>query len=395
MIAKEKKQSLIDKHILCFGTPPIHFIQTPGKVEWFSGYPSLHGGAYLTSAIDQYLYASVSPNTFRSLRIISSAYPALTLSLDTSQEGLADDHPSFVLVKRLLKQLDLAGVKIPHGWDIFIHSELNVMQGLGASSAFASTILETLLIGTNLLIPISPLEKARWIQTIDITNGLGASSRLESLPMLEGGTILVQQSFEGISNYQRTAKPVSNYRLVLLKVKHASNQDRLPIKQIIDQMTIIAQHYQKSILHQIDPLQYQHDANDLSRMYGTKTTDKVKFYYQENQRMQQSFLSLEKLHEEMLFHMFLESEVAAEQLLEHHLIPQQTDQRLFAALKWIQKYLPSVHYRIYGLGFQDPILLMIPALDFSKVYPLLKHQFYESSLLEIKTLKQGIRVYKS
>jgi hypothetical protein len=39
--------------------------------------------------------------------------------------------------------------------------------------------------------------------------------------------------------------------------------------------------------------------------------------------------------------------------------------------------------------------LMIPAFDFSKVYPLLKHQFYESSLLEIKTLKQGIRIYKS
>jgi galactokinase len=395
MIAKPKKQNLIDKHILCFGTSPTYFIQTPGKVEWFSGYPSLHGGSYLASAIDLYLYASVSPNTFRSLRIISSTYPALTLSLDASPEGLADDHPSFALVKGLLKQLDLVGVNIPHGWDIFIHSELNMMQGLGSSSAFAATILDILLIGTQLLIPISPLEKARWIQNIDITNGLWPNSRLDSLPSLEGGTIMVQQSVDGISNYQRTTQPVLNYRMLFLNVKHASNQDRLPMKQILDQMTIIAQHYQKSILNQIDPLQYQHDVNDLSRMYGTKTTDKVKFFYQENQRIKLSFLSLEKLHDEMLFEMFQESEVSAEQLLEHHLIPQQGDQRLFAAIKWIQKHLPTVHYRVYGLGFQGPIFLMIPLSDFLKVYQLLKHQFYESSLHEIKTLKQGIRIYKS
>ncbi len=395
MIAKATKRNLTDKHILCFGIAPAYFVQTPGKIEWFSGYPSFHGGSYLTSAIDRYLYASVSRNQFRTLRIISSGYPALTLSLDTTNETMMDDHPSFALVKGLLKQLNIAGIQLQHGWDVFIQSELNVMQGLGSSSAFATTLLEIFLIGATLKEPISTLEKARWIQDIDIPNGLLPKHRLESLPSLEGGTFLIQHRTDGFSFFQRTIQPISNYRLLLLQVKHATYQDWLPIKQILDQMTIIAQHYQHRVLNQIDSLNYQHDLTDLSRMYGSKTTDKVNFFYQENQRINVSFLGLEKQHDGSLFNMFQESELAAEQLLEHHIIPQQSDQRLMSTIKWIKQHLPKAHYRIYGLGFRGPIFLMIPTSEYKMMYQPLKEQFYESSLHEIHTLKQGIRIYKS
>jgi hypothetical protein len=172
-------------------------------------------------------------------------------------------------------------------------------------------------------------------------------------------------------------------------------QESFLVKQVREQMTIIAHHYQKGLLAELDQLQVQHDFTDLTRMYGIKTTNKLNYFYQENQHAKLAYLALEKEDGTEFYHQLASSETNGERLLEYHLIPQGQDQRLHAAMKWIQQHLPHVHCRIHGLGFQGPLISMIPKAMYGESYRLLKRQFYEQNLLHLTLTKQGYKIFKS
>jgi uncharacterized protein with von Willebrand factor type A (vWA) domain len=62
-------------------------------------------------------------------------------------------------------------------------------------------------------------------------------------------------------------------------------------------------------------------------------------------------------------------------------------------LKWLKQNLPQVSVRLHGLGFQGPLLLLIPAENFKLSYQALKRQFYESSLTEIQIVNTPSKVF--
>jgi hypothetical protein len=149
------------------------------------------------------------------------------------------------------------------------------------------------------------------------------------------------------------------------------------------------------LLAELDQLQVRHDLPDLTRMYGIKTTNKLNYFYQENQLAKLAYLALEKNDEQEFYHHLQTSEKNAELLLEHHIIPHVQDQRLKSAMNWIQQHLAHVHLRIHGLGFQGPLLCMIPTMMYGESYRMLKRQFYEQNLMEFTIIKQGFKFYNS
>jgi hypothetical protein len=206
---------------------------------------------------------------------------------------------------------------------------------------------------------------------------------------------LVDYGFSNEPTYQTTLQTFQNYELLLIDVKNQIMQETFFVKQIREQMTIIAHHYQKATLAELDHLQVQHDFTDLTRMYGIKTTNKLNYFYQENQLAKLSYLALEKNDENEFYHQFETSEKTGELLLDYHLIPQGQDQRLHHAIKWIDQHLPLIHVRIHGLGFQGPLLCMIPKDIYGESYRALKRQFYEQNLLHFTLIKHGFRIFKS
>jgi galactokinase len=395
MIGKKQKQNLIDKHLLLFGHLPSSFIQTPGRIEWFGGYPSFHGGSRLTSTINRYLFASISANQNQSIRIISSGFPVITLDLQQLNHLAMDDVAATSLVKSIILQLTEDDHPLTQGIDVFIESELKGPFGLGSSSAFALTVLTILLQATHSEKLYDHAQIIQWVDRLEKTYFLRNPKSFDAATLVFGGTLLVDHGFSNQPVYQSTTKTLSEFELVLVDIKHTLLQESFYVKQILEQMTIIAHHYQKGLLVELDHLQVQHDLTDLTRMYGSKTTNKLNYFYQETQLAKLAYLSLEKQDEGHFFHQFMLSEKQGEALLEYHLIPQTHDQRLHSAIKWMQSYLPDVHYRLHGLGFEGPLLCLIPKEKFGNSIRLLKRQFYEQNLLPITMVKQGIKVFKT
>ena len=395
MIGKYQKQNLLDKHLLLFGQRPTSFLQIPGRIEWFGGYPSFHGGLRLTSTINRYLYASVSINSNQSIRIISSGFPVITLDLNHINQSLMDDVAATSLVKSIINTLNEEGHPIHQGLDIFIESELKGPFGLGSSSAFALIVLLIMLHATKSEKLYKEERIIQWVDQLEKTFFIRNPKSYDAATMVMGGTVLVDYGFSNEPTYQTTLQTFQNYELLLIDVKNQIMQETFFVKQIREQMTIIAHHYQKATLAELDHLQVQHDFTDLTRMYGIKTTNKLNYFYLENQLAKLSYLALEKNDENEFYHQFETSEKTGELLLDYHLIPQGQDQRLHHAIKWIDSHLPHIHVRIHGLGFQGPLLCMIPKQMYGESYRALKRQFYEQNLLQFTLIKQGFRIFKS
>jgi galactokinase len=395
MIGKYQKQNLLDKHLLLFGQRPTSFLQIPGRIEWFGGYPSFHGGLRLTSTINRYLYASVSINSNQSIRIISSGFPVITLDLNHLNQSLMDDVAATSLVKSIINTLNEEGHPIHQGLDIFIESELKGPFGLGSSSAFALIVLLIMLHATKSEKLYKEERIIQWVDQLEKTFFIRNPKSYDAATMVMGGTVLVDYGFSNEPTYQTTLQTFQNYELLLIDVKNQIMQETFFVKQIREQMTIIAHHYQKATLAELDHLQVQHDFTDLTRMYGIKTTNKLNYFYQENQLAKLSYLALEKNDENEFYHQFETSEKTGELLLDYHLIPQGQDQRLHHAIKWIDQHLPLIHVRIHGLGFQGPLLCMIPKDIYGESYRALKRQFYEQNLLHFTLIKHGFRIFKS
>ena len=395
MIGKKQKQNLLDKHLLLFGKPPSFYLQVPGRIEWFGGYPSFHGGLRLTSTINRYLYTSVSSNSNQSIRIISSGFPVITLDLNHLNQSLMEDVAATSLVKSIIQTLQTDGHPINQGLDIFIESELKGPFGLGSSSAFALTVLLILIHTTKTEKYYHQDQLITWVDQLEKSYFLRNPKFYDVAPMVMGGTILVDYGFSNQPTYQRSLQTFQDFELLLIDIKTQVMQETFLVKQIREQMTIIAHHYQKASLAELDQLQVQHDFVDLTRMYGVKTTNKLNYYYQENQLAKLAYLALEKNDENDFYNHLHTSEKNGELLLDYHLIPQAQDQRLHHAMKWIHQHLPHLHVRIHGLGFQGPLLCMIPKPMYAESIRVLKRQFYEENLLPFTLTKPAYKIFKS
>ncbi len=213
--------------------------------------------------------------------------------------------------------------------------------------------------------------------------------------MVEGGTNLYEIDSQHYPIYQQHQGTFKDYKLVALSIQNFVHQAYLGIKNIIEQMNIIAQHYQQKRLIDIDALTFHHQERDLSLLYGTKAIAKVNHFFQENLVLKQAFLALEKEDELKFFNLLKQAQQRDFELLEHHLVSSPSENKIANTIKWLQSTFPQVSFRLHGFGFQADFILLIPNDSFRDIFKRLKKQFYQDHVKEIRIVNQGIRIFKS
>jgi galactokinase len=390
MIDKKTKESLADKHILCFGVSPEFLIQTPLRVEWFGAYSSLHGSSRLTSAISAYMFASVSQNKERVIRIISNHYPAINISLDKVTSDF-EKGSSQGLIYQLLNQTQL---HLKNGLNIFIESETKHGFHFGSSSGFLLIVLEAIAFVSKSKSAFRNEEKIRLIHHVEQNQMITPCHLSDALSMLEGGTNLYQMDGQNYPIYQKSLGSFKAYKIIALSIQNFVHQAHLGIKNILEQMNIIAQHYQQKHLMDIDSLTFHHDERDLSLLFGTKAIAKANHFFQENFALKKAFLALEKDDEKTFFNLLMQTQQRDVELLEHHQVSSPSELKIANTIKWLHTTFPNIAFRLHGFGFQGDFILLIPNESYRETFQRLKKQFYQDHVKEIKIVNQGIRIFK-
>lgn len=394
MIDKRTKASLSDKHILCFGTSPAFYIQTPLRIEWFGAYSSLHGSSRLTSAVNVYMNASVSQNNDKVIRIISKQYPAINIALDKPMDDY-EKGSSSSLIQQLIYQVKQIPIQLNQGLSIFIDHETKHQFQYGFTSGFLLTVLEAIVYANKNKMSIKTEEKIKILSLVEHQQMPSPFYLSDALSMVQGGMNLYESDSHHDPIYQSNQDPITQFKVATLSIQHYSFQANLSMKNIVEQMNIISQHYQQKRLIDVDPLTFYHQERDLSLLYGTKAIAKVKHFFQEHLATKQAYLALEKEDEHLFFKLFKQAQLRDFELLEHHQVINFSENKIGNIIKWLSNAFPDIAFRLHGFGFQADFVLFIPNTLFPDIFKRIKKQFYQEQIRELHIVKRGIRVFKA
>lgn len=123
-------QSLFKKH---FGSPAVHVIRAPGRLELLGNHTDYNEGLVLSLAVDKYVHIAVSPRTDGKIELVSSAFPQPEIFWSDKIEKTAAA-PWADYIKGVLDQLRKRGVHFG-GFNAAIDGTIPMGAGMSSSAA--------------------------------------------------------------------------------------------------------------------------------------------------------------------------------------------------------------------------------------------------------------------
>jgi galactokinase len=123
-------QSLFKKH---FGSPAVHSIQAPGRLELLGNHTDYNDGLVLSLAVDKQIQMAVAPRADGKIELISSAFPQPEIFwLDQIKRNPAALWTDYI--KGVLEQLRKRGVHFS-GFNAAINGTIPMGAGMSSSAA--------------------------------------------------------------------------------------------------------------------------------------------------------------------------------------------------------------------------------------------------------------------
>ncbi len=123
-------QSIYRKH---FGSPAVHLIRAPGRLELLGNHTDYNEGLVLSLAVDKHVQMAVSPRADGKIELVSSAFPEPEIFwVDQAKKNPAAPWADYV--KGVLIQLRQRGVHF-NGFNAAIHGTIPMGAGMSSSAA--------------------------------------------------------------------------------------------------------------------------------------------------------------------------------------------------------------------------------------------------------------------
>ncbi|HWF19152.1 MAG TPA: galactokinase family protein [Verrucomicrobiae bacterium] len=123
-------QSLFKKH---FGSPAVHLIRAPGRLELLGNHTDYNEGIVLSLAVDKYVHIAAAPRTDGKIELISTAFPKPEIFWADQIKKNPEAHWADY-VKGVLDQLRKRGVNIS-GFNAAIDGTIPMGAGMSSSAA--------------------------------------------------------------------------------------------------------------------------------------------------------------------------------------------------------------------------------------------------------------------
>jgi galactokinase len=126
----QEVETLFKRH---FGSPPVHVVRAPGRLELLGNHTDYNEGLVLSLAVDRYIQIAASPRLDGKVELISTAFPEPEIfwSNEAKKNPAA---PWADYVKGVLDQLRKRGVHFT-GFNAAIHGTIPMGAGMSSSAA--------------------------------------------------------------------------------------------------------------------------------------------------------------------------------------------------------------------------------------------------------------------
>lgn len=270
----------------------IEIYSAPGRTEIGGNHTDHQCGRVLTSAVNMDMIAVVQKNNDQIIRIQSEGYPMIRVNCTDTIYKEAEEGSTDSLVKGILHTLKEHEFHVG-GFSAYITSDVPTGSGLSSSAAFEVLIGRILsgLYGQNQL---TAVQNACFGQFAESTYFGKPCGLMDQMACSVGG--LMQIDFQNPKEPLITGvkSPLLNqdYQLCIVDVKSSHHELTDEYAAIPREMGLIAAHYGKKVLREVDEALFLQELSVLRTRYGDRSVLRAFHFFQENRRVEEEAKAL-------------------------------------------------------------------------------------------------------
>lgn len=336
---------------------PSHFFMVPGRVELIGNHTDHQGGKTLSFTINRYIFAAVRKRD-DNLIILDSKNFAGTTEIDVTdvKYNSLERGKSSALIRGIINYFVVHGWKVG-GFNFYTSSSIPRGMGLSSSAAFElliARILNTLFNEGK----ISPLDLAKAGQYAESTYFGKPSGLLDQLTV--SYEEIVYADFSKPSPVIKTldSKVFNDLDIFIINTGKSHGSLTEHYKAIVDDMAVVANHYKKRLLSEVNENTFKADYAALEMQIPRISLERATHYFRECHRVEKAVKDLEEGNLDDFLFQLNESGKSSNELLHNLTYPGDKDKTLQTMYLKLKELFPNAAVRVHGGGFAGTILVI-------------------------------------
>ena len=362
ILSAEEKQVLDAGFAAAFGGNPDRYFSAPGRTEIGGNHTDHQRGRVLAAAVNLDTRAAVRLNGTDTIRILSKGYPLSVVELSNLEPVASEINSTPALIRGVAARFQQLGCEVK-GFDAYCESTVLPGSGLSSSAAYEvliGTILNHLFFDGKISQP-EVAQIGQYAENVFFGKPCGLMDQTASAV----GNLVTINFFD---KEHPVIEPVDfdfascGHALCIIDsgADHADLTDEYAA--IPGEIKLIAAHFGKEVLTQIDEADFYAAIPQLRKTCGDRAVLRAIHFYQDNARVPQQVAALRSGDFETFLKLVKESGHSSWMYLQN-VIPAgyKAHQDVAVALALCEHYLEGKGaYRVHGGGFAGTVQAFVP-----------------------------------
>ncbi len=359
-LAPERYSHLHELFVSEYGTDDYRIFSAPGRSEIGGNHTDHNHGRVLAAAVTCDTVGFAKKRDDNIVRLKSYGYDAeFVIDLNNLEINKEEYDSTNALIRGVAAGLCDRGHEIC-GFDGYVHS--TVLSGSGLSSSAAFEVLTVKVISSLCGYEVSAVERAIISQFAE-NKYFGKPSGLMDQTASSVGS-LISIDFDDPKNpivekvnYDFVAK---GYNLVVTNTGGSHADLTHDYATIPIEMKLVAQNYDKQVLRDVDPSEFEKDLNALRKVLPDRALLRAMHFFGENDRVYDQLEAIKNDNMKSFLQMVVDSGESSYKMLQN-IYAGEDEQGLAIALNEAEKILKDKGaWRVHGGGFAGTTLAFVP-----------------------------------
>lgn len=368
-----------------YGYDSFYVASSSGRVELCGNHTDHNGGKVLCTAISLDSLAFFMPTDDGVITVNSEGYDEFKVDTKLIENSFVANSRS--LVKGVCDGLTKRGYKIG-GFNVYITS--NVLGGAGISSSASFELLTTEIL--NFLYndgKVSCEEKALISQYAENVFYFKPCGLLDQASISYGGVNLLNFSNKEKLQVKSCDKDINDFKLVLINTGGSHDNLTEEYASIPREMKSVANFFGKDRLVEVNETDFYNRANEISSKCGDRAFLRAKHFFDENKRVEEAFIYLQKGDFNGLCDALNSSGKSSLEYLQNCYVSGETNQPIVKALSLLSSLEETGAVRVHGGGFAGCVLCLVKANIFDKFLSRVYNWYDKSSVIPLAIRNKG------
>lgn len=386
MKLETRKKILNSKFNKRFSVEPKDFFISPGRIELLGNHTDHNNGKVLVSSIDLNVLAATAPRDDNRVVFYSKGFKKMDVSLSRLKKKDHEQGSSISLIRGVLFRMKQLGYKIG-GFSCVCDSSVPRGAGVSSSAAFEVLIAKIISYYYN-QDSIEAFELARIAQFAETQYFGKPCGLLDQSGIALGGINYID--FEDLNEpkIHNIKMKIRGYQFIIINTGDDHSNLTHCYSQIKDDMRVIANHFSKNVLREVDEIEFYKDKDLLIEKYSERAYLRAKHYFEENNRVQTAYDSLLKQRPIKLLEIMNESGLSSYYQLKNCYVESE-EERLPRALRRGKEIDSTCYSRVHGGGFAGTMLMIVSKDKINQVLPVLYEEFGRENVMRVSLVENG------